>query len=316
LSEGENVSRRSRRALPLLLSVLLTLGATSCGEDDNAGSESDALDKVTIEGEAGSKPEVTIEGNTETDEITTEVISEGDGEEVASGDQVLTHIWLGNFYNQEKAFSTWDEGQPQQITVSEDQASPVFLEALEGQTIGSRVAVTTPAEEVFGPQGNPQFDIGNKDTVLLVLDLMEMYQPPEPKDVPQAQMPEVVEQGGEPVRLDFSGIPEPRPDGEFMRTVLEEGDGEEISTDSTIEADYLGMVHGAKKPFDESYSGKPAEFSLTGVVEGWTYGLSGLKVGSRVLLAIPPDLGYGAQEQAGIPANSTLYFVVDIVSAK
>ena len=60
----------------------------------------------------------------------------------------------------------------------------------------------------------------------------------------------------------------------------------------------------------------PAEFALTEVVQGWTYGLDGLNVGSRVVLQIPPDLGYGAQEQPGIPANSTLYFVVDIVSAK
>jgi peptidylprolyl isomerase len=310
------VSRRSRRALPLLLSVLLALGATSCGEDESSSNEADTLDQVTIEGEAGKEPKVTIEGDVETDEITTEVISEGDGEEIVSGDQVLTHIWLGNFYNQEKAFSTWDNGQPEQITVSEDQVSPVFLDALEGQTIGSRVAVTAPAEEAFGPQGNPQLDIGNKDTILLVLDLMEKYQAPEPQDVPQSKMPKVVEKGGDPVSLDFSGIPKPKQDGPFMRTVLEEGDGEEIGADSTIEADYLGMVHGAKKPFDESYSGKPAEFSLTGVVQGWTYGLSGLKVGSRVLLAIPPELGYGAQAQAGIPANSTLYFVVDIVSAK
>ena len=310
------MSRRSRRALPLLLSVLLALGATSCGEDEGSSSEADTLDQVTIEGEAGKEPKVTIEGDVETDEITTEVISEGDGEEIASGDQVLTHIWLGNFYNQQKAFSTWDNGQPEQITVSEDQISPVFLEALEGQTIGSRVAVTAPAEEAFGPQGNPQLDIGNKDTILLVLDLMELYQPPAPTDVPQSKMPKVVEKGGDPVSLDFSGIPKPKQDGEFMRTVLEEGDGEVIGTDATIEADYLGMVHGAKKPFDESYSAKPAEFALTGVVQGWTYGLSGLKVGSRVLLAIPPDLGYGAQDQPNIPANSTLYFVVDIVSAK
>jgi peptidylprolyl isomerase len=52
------------------------------------------------------------------------------------------------------------------------------------------------------------------------------------------------------------------------------------------------------------------------VVPGWTYGLTGLKVGTRVLLQIPPALGYGAQAQEGIPAESTLYFVVDIVSAK
>jgi peptidylprolyl isomerase len=56
--------------------------------------------------------------------------------------------------------------------------------------------------------------------------------------------------------------------------------------------------------------------SLSQVVEGWTIGLSGMKVGSRVLLAIPPELGYGDQAQPDIPANSTLYFVVDIVSAQ
>jgi peptidylprolyl isomerase len=43
--------------------------------------------------------------------------------------------------------------------------------------------------------------------------------------------------------------------------------------------------------------------------------LAGVPVGSRVVMSIPPDLGYGAQEQQGIPANSTLVFVVDILSA-
>nr|WP_246415950.1 FKBP-type peptidyl-prolyl cis-trans isomerase [Nocardioides luti] len=84
----------------------------------------------------------------------------------------------------------------------------------------------------------------------------------------------------------------------------------------TVTANYLGQVYGAKKPFDESYSKKPVPFSLAQVVQGWTAGLTGVKVGSRVLLQIPPGLGYGAQEQANIPANSTLYFVVDIISAK
>ena len=90
----------------------------------------------------------------------------------------------------------------------------------------------------------------------------------------------------------------------------------DLVPDSTVKVNYLGSVYDAKQPFDESYSQKPIEFSLGSVVKGWTYGLSGLKVGSRVILQIPPDLGYGAQEQSGIPANSTLYFVVDIISAK
>ena len=68
--------------------------------------------------------------------------------------------------------------------------------------------------------------------------------------------------------------------------------------------------------FDESFSKKPVPFQLSQVVPGWTYGLEGVKVGSRVLLQIPPELGYGEAEQGAIPANSTLYFVVDVVKAQ
>ena len=129
-------------------------------------------------------------------------------------------------------------------------------------------------------------------------------------------MPSIIEKKGEPVGLDFTGIAKPKADDDLKRSVIKEGTGATVTTDMTIKADYLGQTYGAKAPFDESFSKQPAEFALTGVVEGWTYGLAGLKVGSRVLLTIPPAMGYGAQEQSGIPANSTLYFVVDILSAK
>lgn len=51
-----------------------------------------------------------------------------------------------------------------------------------------------------------------------------------------------------------------------------------------------------------------------GVIEGWLEGLKGQKVGSEVLLVVPPSLGYGDQAQGEIPANSTLVFVVDILA--
>ncbi len=48
-------------------------------------------------------------------------------------------------------------------------------------------------------------------------------------------------------------------------------------------------------------------------------GLRKLKAGGvevdESALAIPPKDGYGSQKQTGIPANSTLYFVVDILWA-
>ena len=312
------MSRRSRRVLPLVLPLILALGLSSCGDDEGGGGDGsgDPLSTVTISGDQGEAPKVTWDGDFEADGITSETLVEGDGEEVAAGDKVTAQIWIGNGFNQEQAFSTYDEGGAQSLTVDESTLSEVFIEGMEGHTIGSRVAVAAPAADAFGESGNPNLGIGNKDSVLVIVDLIEMFQPPKPTEVPQSKMPTVVEKKGEPVSLDFAGVKKPKPDGELLRTVLKEGDGKEVTPESTITADYLGMVYDAKEPFDESFSGQPAEFSLTGVVQGWTYGLSGLKVGSRVLLAIPPDLGYGAQEQAGIPANSTLYFVVDIVSAK
>ena len=51
------------------------------------------------------------------------------------------------------------------------------------------------------------------------------------------------------------------------------------------------------------------------VIKGWDQGLVGQKVGSRVMLVIPPDDGYGTSgnTSAGIKGSDTLVFVVDIL---
>jgi peptidylprolyl isomerase len=54
---------------------------------------------------------------------------------------------------------------------------------------------------------------------------------------------------------------------------------------------------------------------LANLITGWQQGLAGQTVGSQVLLIVPPDLGYGANDNGSIPANSTLIFVVDILAA-
>ncbi|MEU9843802.1 FKBP-type peptidyl-prolyl cis-trans isomerase [Actinomadura sp. NPDC048032] len=53
------------------------------------------------------------------------------------------------------------------------------------------------------------------------------------------------------------------------------------------------------------------------VMKGWDQGLVGQKVGSRVLLVVPPALGYGAKglAQFGIRGDDTLVFVVDLLGA-
>ncbi len=70
--------------------------------------------------------------------------------------------------------------------------------------------------------------------------------------------------------------------------------------------------------FDNSYDrGAPLSFQIgVGmVIRGWDEGLIGQRVGSRVLLSIPSDYGYGSRgvPQAGIRGGDTLVFVTDIL---
>ncbi|WP_372729248.1 FKBP-type peptidyl-prolyl cis-trans isomerase [Nocardioides sp.] len=314
------MTRRTRR-LPLVLIPLLLAGVlTSCG-DDADGGPSTGLDAVSIEGSVGEAPEVTWESDMSADELETTTLEEGDGEEVESGDQVFTHIWIGNGFTQEQSFSTYDEGKPELVTV-DDTLSPIFGDALEGQTVGSRVAVTAPADLAFGDAGNPQLGIGNKDTVLVIVDLISINVVLDgPEGEPQAApawAPSLVEEDGDVTALDFGKAP--APDGTLRSATLIQGTGAKVKKGQTVTVDYLGQVYGAKKPFDESFSGDSPLSRTIGageLISGWDKTIVGARVGSRLILGIPPREGYGKQgnEQANIKGTDTIYFVVDILGA-
>jgi len=308
----------SLRLLALVLAPLLVL--TACGSDDSDQDGASSSGDVTVTGDFGQAPKVEFGDEVKPDKITTEVLSEGDGEEITAGTDVSVNVWLGNGTTKEATYNTYETGTPEKLTAPDkSDDTSLFGQALLGRKMGSRVLVTATAQQAFGDAGNPALGIGNADSVVMVLDLMGKYEAPKPPkatDVPASKMPQLVLKKGKPTGFDFAGIAKPKTDAKLMRTVLEKGSGKKVTTDMTVKVNYLGTVYQGKKPFDESYTKDAVEFPLTGVVPGWTGGLNGVTVGSRVLLAIPPALGYGDQEQAAIPANSTLYFVVDVIEAK
>jgi len=314
------VPRRSARRLALLLVAPLLLTLAACGEDSSKSTESGGgLDTVTIEGDLGSSPKVTWDGPLEVTKVETKTVITGDGPKVETGDQVLTHLWIGNGFTQEKALDTYDEGAPELITV-DDQVLEIFRDAMEGQAIGSRVAVAAPAKDAFGENGNPTLGIGNEDSVLIIADLVsDVLEEPTgtEKEVPD-WTPKIVEKDGVPESLDFTDAPAPAP--RLRIAPLVQGEGAKVKKGQTIVVNYLGQVYDGEAPFDSSFSrGAPTSFKIGvgQVIKGWDDALVGRAVGSRVLLSIPPDLGYGeaGNKDAGIKGTDTLYFVVDILAA-
>ncbi len=97
------------------------------------------------------------------------------------------------------------------------------------------------------------------------------------------------------------------------------GDGPAPKASDTVAVHYTGWLLDGTK-FDSSVDrGKPFEFALGRgrVIKGWDEGVATMRVGDKVRLTIPPELGYGARGAGGvIPPNATLVFEVELLDVR
>jgi FKBP-type peptidyl-prolyl cis-trans isomerase len=106
------------------------------------------------------------------------------------------------------------------------------------------------------------------------------------------------------------------PDGLQYRIVKEGAGKKPVETD-TVEVQYRGtLINGTE--FDSSYKrGRPATFTLGGIIPGWREALKLMPVGSKWELYIPPQLAYGERGAGGqIGPNATLIFEVELLAIK
>lgn len=117
------------------------------------------------------------------------------------------------------------------------------------------------------------------------------------------------------------GPADPDAASEFTQTpsglryrILRKGEGDPPKASDTVRVHYVGKLDDGSE-FDSSYrTGKPAEFSLSGVVKGWTEGLQLVQPGGMIELQVPPELGYGRDGVPGaIPPGATLNFTVELI---
>jgi len=99
--------------------------------------------------------------------------------------------------------------------------------------------------------------------------------------------------------------------------ILRKTNGRKPRSFESVLAHYRGLLDNGRQ-FDSSYDrGEPAEFSLKGVVPGWTEGLQLIGEGGMIELEVPAKLGYGLQGHPPvIPPNATLHFIIEVKKIK
>ena len=94
---------------------------------------------------------------------------------------------------------------------------------------------------------------------------------------------------------------------------VKEGNGKHPKATDRVKVHYTGTLIDGKK-FDSSIDrGEPLTFPLNQVIPGWTEGLQLMDEGSKYILYIPYNLGYGTRDMGDIPAGSTLIFEVELL---
>ncbi|WP_341942438.1 FKBP-type peptidyl-prolyl cis-trans isomerase [Microbacterium sp. LWH10-1.2] len=281
--------------------------SSSCLAELKSGAGSDA---VTVDG-TGAAAKVTVPEGTEIKEAERSVVVKGDGDDVKPGDLVSLRYQLVDATTNE-VLSTSERGpdgvlsallatqQSQQIV--DPTQSTVFTVAAECLPIGSSVVLTLPASGE-----------GMHPSVLYVETIDELPTTASGTAVdPTEGMPEV--------ELDDDGAPTitvPKSDAptETEVAVLKQGDGAVVASGDLVTVQYRGVKWSDGKEFDSSWSrgAMPAQFQTTSVVTGFKTALEGQKVGSQVVVVMPPKDGYGASEGNELQ-NETLVFVVDILA--
>jgi peptidylprolyl isomerase len=96
------------------------------------------------------------------------------------------------------------------------------------------------------------------------------------------------------------------------------GSGDEATSGRNVSVHYVGVAWSTGKQFDASWDrNEPFDFRLGAgqVIAGWDQGVTGMKVGGRRKLTIPPHMGYGDYGAGSvIKGGETLVFVVDLLN--
>lgn len=278
---------------------------------------------VKVMGAFGKAPSVSVPHAKPAVKESVKELIHGSGPKIGTNDFVVAHLlayqWAAKTHKE--LLNTYKQNKPAAGTAGQLTGLPALDKQLVGRTPGTRLELTLPHKTV-GDQIAQALKLGSGDDLVLSVDVLNAYGKNASVQGTQqqvdAKLPQVTP--GAPGQAPTVKIPSaPAPSTLQVKTLIE-GTGKPVAKGQTLIGQYDGVLWRTGKEFDSSYKhGSPAGFPIGvgQVIPGWDKGLVGQKVGSRVLLVVPPKEGYGPQgsQQAGIKGTDTLVFVVDILGA-
>jgi len=257
-------------------------------------------DSVKIDGAFGKPSTATFALEQEVDDLQRTVVSKGDGDEIKEGDFVSYALSAFDTTTGEKLGDLgYADGEilPQNVL-----SNATLAQVIGCVPIGTRIAAAFPAQE-SGP--------GSQVYIIDVLDTIDTAAWGA-SQAPVDGMPSVeLAKDGEPsITIPQGDAPE-----DLKISVLKEGDGAAVADGDTTLLQYYGVDWADGKSFDSSWkNGEPISIPGNTYVPGFVQALADQKVGSQVLVVIPPALGYGEDAEAHELGGKTLVFVIDILA--
>lgn len=303
------------------------LAACQIGDDDTlqalpTRTVTKDLAAVRVTGAQTDPPKLEVPAPFSVPSTVSLLLDKGAGPAVKKGQRV-TIDYVGVNGTDGRVFDqSWGKRQTSFVLDAENTTNVKGLvNGLVGVPVGSRMILAIPPDDAYGVKGLPAAGIGPTDTILIVVDLRSAG------DVlTRATGTAVAPKAGLPtVKLDGEGrptitLPKTAPPATLQVQPLIQGAGEAVQKGQQITVKYTGVVWPGGKVFDSTWERKTyASFDIGSgrLLAGWDEGLVGQKVGSQILLVIPPDKGYGAtgRSDLGIKGTDTLVCVVDILDA-
>jgi peptidylprolyl isomerase len=330
LIDVEGMSVRTIATLVATTALIVAVAATLTGctpanptvggcTPAKSGSVSDS---VSVSDNYGKTPTVKIKSPVAKLKTTQRtLIKAGTGKVANKSTRVTADFAVYNGTTGKQLSSTGFDGKTVPFTVDQDHVLLGLVKTLECTRAGSRVVGVIPPSQAFGSAGST--GVAATDELVFIADIVSV-KPAAPVALKAATGTVVAPQPGFPtVVFSSAGLPTmtvpstPQPTA-FQEEVLIKGKGAKVGTDSNVIVKYQLVLWRTGKVVagnDSWASGQTAPFNTGEVVPGFKKALEGQTIGSRVLVVIPPALGYGTSgnSHAGILGTDDLVFLVDIL---